>query len=268
MIETDRNERRTARFAKEMYSEDDLLPISALQHLQYCRRRCALVHIEGMWTENAMTAEGRVLHERAHQPGAGNSDGVRTARGLRLCSRELGLFGVADIVEFYRVEMPSRPAPLPEGEGSNAPGCELPNAPGRWRPFPVEYKRGKRKAEQSYFVQLCAQALCLEEMLKTEVPEGALYHGKSRRRQPVAFDAALRARTIELAAKLHELIAAGSVPPPEYGPKCKFCSLRPQCVPKLPRSRSAQAYLEKSVREILGGTGEAIENTSRRDLSD
>jgi CRISPR-associated exonuclease Cas4 len=127
----------------------------------------------------------------------------------------------------------------------------LPNTPGRWQPYPVEYKRGKRKAEQSYFVQLCAQALCLEEMLNTEVPTGALYHGQSRRRQPVTFDAALRNRTIELAAKLHDLIAAGNVPPPEYGPKCKFCSLLPQCVPKLPRSRSARDYVERSVREIL-----------------
>jgi CRISPR-associated exonuclease Cas4 len=141
------------------------------------------------------------------------------------------------------------PSPLPAP--CSPPGCVLPNVAGRWRPYPVEYKRGKRKAEMSYFVQLCAQALCLEEMLKTEVPEGALYHGQSRRRQPVAFDAALRGRTIELAKKLRELIATGSVPPPEYGPKCKFCSLMPQCVPRLPRSRSAKEYVAKSVREIL-----------------
>jgi len=274
------------------FEEDEYVAISALEHLQFCPRQCALIHIERVWTENAMTAEGRLLHERAHKPAADNVDGVRTSRGLRLCSRELGLFGVADVVEFHRLpdEMPSPPAPLPEGEGRNTPsppaplpegegtnvaskgtvpflsthcagtpqksgqspsGAMLPGVAGRWRPFPVEYKRGKRKAEQSYFVQLCAQALCLEEMLKTEVPAGALYHGKSRRRQPVAFDAALRGKTIALAGKLRELIAAGTAPPPEYGPKCKFCSLLPQCVPRLPRSRSAEAYVAKSVREIL-----------------
>ncbi len=128
-----------------MFTEDDLLPISALQHLEFCPRRCVLIHIEGMWTENALTAEGRVLHERVHQTAVDNVEGVRTARGLRLCCRELGLFGVADVVEFHR---------LPDdGPG----GAALPNAPGRWQPFPVEYKRGKRKPEQSYFVQLCAR---------------------------------------------------------------------------------------------------------------
>ncbi len=264
-----------------MFSEDDLLPISALQHLEFCPRRCGLIHIEGLWAENAMTAEGRVLHQRVHQTAVDNAEGVRTARGLRLCSRELGLFGVADVVEFHRLPDEAQGPPLaPEegrGEGGHGhgipcdraappiphpsslishpptlPGCTLPNTPGRWRPFPVEYKRGKRRPEKSYFVQLCAQALCLEEMLKTDVPAGALYHGKSRRRQPVDFDPELRPPTRDLAERLHDLIAAGRPPPPQYGPKCKFCSLMPQCVPKLPPSRSAGDYRAASVREILG----------------
>ncbi len=223
-----------------MFTEDDLLPISALQHLEFCPRRCALIHIEGIWAENAQTAEGRVLHQRVHQTAADNIEGVRTARGLRLCSLELGLFGVADVVEFRRL-------------ADDAPsGATLPNLPGRWQPFPVEYKRGTRKPDKSYFVQLCAQALCLEEMLKTDVPSGALYHGQSRRRQAVAFDPDLCRHTRDLAQRLHELISAGRVPPPQYGPKCKFCSLMPQCVPKLPPSRSAGAYLDACVREILG----------------
>jgi CRISPR-associated exonuclease Cas4 len=248
-----------------MFTEDDLLPISALQHLEFCPRRCALIHIEGMWAENALTAEGRVLHERVHTPSADNTDGVRTARSLRLCSRELGLFGVADVVEFHR--LPENP-PLPLGEGRGEgvvpvaagtvesavlhAGVTLPNAPGRWRPFPVEYKRGKRKPVQSYFVQLCAQALCLEEMLKTDVPAGALYHGQSRRRQPVDFDAQLRSATRDLIKRLHELIASRRTPPPKYEPKCNFCSLMPVCVPKLPPSRSANDYVAASLRDILG----------------
>jgi CRISPR-associated exonuclease Cas4 len=230
------------------FTEDDLLPISALQHLEFCPRRCALVHIEGMWTENALTAEGRLLHQRAHQAASDNIDGVRTARGLRLCSRELGLFGVADVVEFHRLADDDPGAATP----ATTTGATLPNVPGRWLPFPVEYKRGKRKPEKSYFVQLCAQALCLEEMLKTDVPAGALYHGLSRRRQQVAFDPELRRHTRDLTKRLHDLIAAGRPPPPQYGPKCKFCSLMPQCVPKLPPSRSATDYLAASLREILG----------------
>ena len=162
-----------------MFTEDDLLPISALQHLEFCPRRCALIHIEGIWAENAQTAEGRVLHQRVHQTAADNIEGVRTARGLRLCSLELGLFGVADVVEFRRL-------------ADDAPsGATLPNLPGRWQPFPVEYKRGKRKPEKSYFVQLCAQALCLEEMLKTDVPSGAV-----PRPEPAAAGSRLRPRPL------------------------------------------------------------------------
>jgi len=164
---------------------------------------------------------------------------VRVARQLRLCSRELGLFGVADVVEF---------SPLAE---PGLAGVELPGAPGRWQAFPVEYKRGRRRPEMSYLVQLCAQALCLEEMLATAVPAGALYHGKSRRRQAVAFDDALRGRTRQRAAELHVLGAAGRVPPPQPGPKCRYCSLAPVCVPKLPPGRSVREYLARSVEAIL-----------------
>ena len=224
-----------------MYPDDDLLPISALQHLEFCPRRCALVHVEGLWTENALTAEGRVLHQRVHEAPAETAGGVRVARGLRLCSRELGLFGVADVVEFYPVD-----------DGTPG-GIALSGQTGRWRPFPVEYKRGRRKAEISYLVQLCAQALCLEEMLDVAIPAGALYHGKSRRRQQVSFDAALRQRTQTRARELHELIATGKTPPPPHGPKCKSCSLAEKCLPKLSPSRSARQYLTRAIEDLLTG---------------
>jgi len=221
-----------------MFTEDDLLPISALQHLEYCPRRCALIHIEGLWAENAVTADGRVLHQRAHTAPSEKSNGIRIARGLRLASLNLGLFGVADVVEFHPVETDD--------------GATLSNCAGRWRPYPVEYKRGRRKPEISYFVQLCAQALCLEEMLNTVVPAGALYHGTTRRRQPVEFDKPLRKRTQLRVIELHELIDFGRPPPPVPGPKCKYCSLAEKCVPKLLRSRSARNYVTLSIASILG----------------
>ena len=225
-----------------MYDEDDLLPISALQHLEFCPRRCALIHIEGAWAENVQTAEGRALHERVHEAPSETVAGVRVARGLRLCSRDLGLFGVADVVEFH-------PA-----EDQDERAVALPGSQGRWIAFPVEYKRGRRKSEMSYFVQLCAQALCLEEMLGGHIPAGALYHGESRRRQVVQLDAALRTRTRNRAHELHRLIEAGTTPEPFPSPKCRFCSLAGKCMPKLPPSRSARDYVARTVESILGET--------------
>lgn len=222
-----------------MYAEDDLLPISALAHLQFCPRRCALVHLEGIWAENAQTAEGRVLHQRVHET-SGEMDGpVRVARGLRLASRTWGLYGVADVVEFRPVS------------DSEPGGAVLPGRTGRWQPFPVEYKRGRRKPELSYFVQLCAQGLCLEEALGVSVPGGALYHGQSRRRQDVAFDSSLRERTQALAGELHRLLAGRVLPGAEPGAKCRYCSLADRCMPKLVASRSARHYLASTIQDLL-----------------
>jgi len=223
-----------------MYTEDDLLPISALQHLEFCPRRCALIHIEGAWTENVQTAEGRALHEKVHQAPSENVNGVRVARGLRLCSRTLGLFGMADVVEFQPTE------------SRDERTVTLPGSQQRWIAFPVEYKRGRRKSEMSYLVQLCAQALCLEEMLGGLVPVGALYHGQSRRRQIVQFDTTLRTRTWNRAHELHRLIESGTTPEPVHGPKCKFCSLAGKCMPKLSPSRSARDYVARTIESILG----------------
>ena len=227
-----------------MYSEDDLLPISALQHLEFCPRRCALVHVEGIWADNVQTAEGRALHDRVHQSPSENAGGIRIARRLRLCSQRLGLFGVADVVEFH---------PAKSGDQRS---FALPNLEGRWTAFPVEYKRGRKKPEKSYMVQLCAQALCLEEMLGTHVPAGALYHGKSRRRQVVQLNDALRSRTEHLAGELRRLIESASVPPPVHGPKCKYCSLFAKCMPKLSPSRSARVYVAREIAAQVGGNAD------------
>ena len=130
-----------------MFTEDNLLPISALQHLLFCERQCALIHLERAWQENRLTAEGRIMHERVHEGGDETRRDVRIVRGLRLRSLALGLVGIADVVEFHRA----------------ADGVAVPESAGTWRPFPVEYKRGRPKSEPWDAVQLCAQALCLEE---------------------------------------------------------------------------------------------------------
>ncbi len=200
-----------------MFSEDDLLPLSGLQHLVFCERQWGLIHIERVWEENRLTAEGRVLHERAHDAGSESRPGVRTSRGLRLRSLRLGLLGQADVVEFHR----------------SAEGVALPGAQGLWRPFPVEYKRGRPKRDACDEVQLCAQALCLEEMFAAEIQAGALYYGERRRRTEVAFTTQLRARTEALAQRMHQLYRAGATPSASYQPKCDGCSLMSRCLPRL-----------------------------------
>jgi CRISPR-associated exonuclease Cas4 len=217
------------------FPEDDLLPLSALQHLLYCERQAMLIHVERVWADNPFTVEGKRLHERVDS-GTGETRGdVRIARGLPLRSLRLGLSGKADAVELHR---------LPDGE----PGSRVPGAPGVWRPFPVEYKRGRPKRHRADEVQICAQALCLEEMLGGAVPAGALFYGQTRRRLDVAFDSELRRQTEEAAARLHELFAARITPPPVREPKCDQCSLLDLCLPAAP-AVSAQRYLDRLLRQ-------------------
>jgi CRISPR-associated exonuclease Cas4 len=218
-----------------VFDEDDLRPLSALQHLVFCERQCALIHIEQIWVENRLTAEGRLLHERADEPGSGRRGDLRTARSLALRSLRLGLVGRADVVEFHR-----EAGDLQDGSA----GIRLPGVGGRWRPYPVEYKRGKPKAHHADEVQLCAQALCLEEMLSVTIPEGGLYYGRNRRRQRVALDAELRALTEDTVRRLHELLAGGRTPAAVRAPKCRRCSLLEVCLPSAP-SASARAYLDE-----------------------
>ena len=214
------------------FSEDDLLPLSGLQHLMFCERQWGLIHIEQIWEENRLTAEGRVMHERTHQPGADNRPSLRTSRGLRLHSLRLGLVGQADVVEFHK----------------SAAGVSLPEADGFWRPFPVEYKRGKAKSNSCDEVQLCAQALCLEEMFGAEIKSGALYYGLPRRRKEVVINASLRARTEALAFRMHELHRDGKTPTARYEPKCDNCSLIAQCMPRLLAKPPAVArYLARAL---------------------
>lgn len=167
--------------------EDDLIPLSALQHYLFCPRQCALIHIERLWAENRQTAEGRILHERADQPLVEQRHGVRTVTAMPLSAPEQGIAGIADLVEFHA-----------NGTGET--------------PYPVEYKRGRPKSHRADQVQLCAQALCLEAMFSRPVPEGALFYGATRRRQVVPFDTELRRLAQDTIRAVRDMLAAGLTP--------------------------------------------------------
>jgi len=231
-----------------MYDEGDLLPISALQHLAFCERQWALIHLERLWAENPLTVEGHHLRDRTHQPDTESRGDLRIARGLRLRSLRLGLSGIADVVEFQRMvgngpechserseescSDPQTQARFLAALGMTKAGVSLPGVRGLWQPFPVEYKRGRPKPGPYDEIQLCAQALCLEEMLGVAIPAGALYYGRPHQRQEVALNAELREQTEKLAARLHELFEAGQTPPARYEKKCESCSLLTLCMPK------------------------------------
>ena len=209
-----------------MYSEDDLIMISALQHYAFCPRQCALIHIEQAWSENRLTAEGRIMHEKVHDGNDESRGAVRITRGIALRSLRLGLIGVADVVEFHHV--------------SN----------GAWQPFPVEYKRGKPKADRCDAIQLCAQAMCLEEMLSVPVPTGALFYGRTRHRFDMDFDENLRRETEETANAVRQLIVSGVTPPPVYSKKCDNCSIIGECMPKKTgKHSSVRRYIMRMTAE-------------------
>lgn len=216
---------------------DDPIPLSALQHAVYCLRQAALIHIERLWEENRFTAEGRVLHEVAHEPKLRREKGLRRVTALPLASKRLNLSGVADLVEFRAG---------PDGETA----------------YPVEYKRGKAKLHRADEVQLCAQALCLEEMTARAVPEGALFYAETKRRLAVPFDADLRRLTEATALQLRELFAAGRTPPAVWRPeRCRACSLIELCRPKA-SGKSALAFRARGIAAALdegaaGADGEA-----------
>jgi CRISPR-associated exonuclease Cas4 len=203
----------------------DLIALSALQHYLYCPRQCALIHIEQAWAENTATAEGRVAHERVHAVESEVRRGVRTVTGMPLRSDRLGVTGMADVVELHRA------------------------ADGVWRPFPVEHKRGRPKAHRADEVQLCAQAMALEEMFSVEIATGALFYGQPRRRTAVTFDPTLRALTQEVAASTRALITGGRTPRMGYEKKrCDGCSLIEICRPQTTGAqRSAAAWFEAQI---------------------
>lgn len=211
--------------------EEEYLPLSALQHMAFCPRQCALIHLEGVWSENRCTSEGRLFHERAHEGGREWREGVLIVRGLRLVSRRLGFSGVADVVEFH-------PHPA---------GCTVPGLEGHWQPIPVEYKVGKPKKHDADRVQLCGQVFCLEDMFGSPIPHAWFYYGKPRRRLDVEIDAALRERTAGLIHAVRTMLESGMTPSPCFEAKCEMCSLRDACLPEA--TRSVRRYIQRNVRE-------------------
>ncbi len=217
--------------------EDDLLPLSGIQHFAFCPRQWALIHLECQWKENVRTAEGRFLHERADDPFLGEKRGDRVVlRSVRLTSLVLGLRGVADVVEFTACVDPARGIPLPRRKGL-------------WAPTPVEYKVGAPKSDERDTVQLCAQAMCLEEMHGIAIPSGDMYYGKTRHRLSVAFDAALREKVVTLCQRMREVFQSGVTPPP-LSRGCKLCSMMDLCVPEIAGRGPVERYYVEYMKDV------------------
>ena len=217
-----------------MYEEADYLQLSGLQHFVFCRRQWALIHIENLWAENYRTADGTVMHENVHNTAYRESRGERKiARGMYVHSARLGISGQCDAVEFLR----------------SADGVPIAGWEGRWQPYPVEYKRGRPQAIDADRLQLCAQAICLEEMLCCDIPEGALYYGETRRREAVDFTEELRETVRACLTEMHELYRKGYPPQPKRTKSCGACSLQELCLPALPACGSVADYLRKSMED-------------------
>ena len=216
-----------------MYSEEEYLMLSGIQHFAFCRRQWAIIHIEQQWAENYRTTAGELMHRKAHDEGAFEKRGnLLVVRGLRISSHELGFSGQCDVVEFRQEEK----------------GVELFGYEGKWNPVPVEYKHGAPKENNADELQLCAQAICLEEMFQTDITEGYLFYGENRRRSNVEFIDSLRQEVKKLAGEMHELFVRGHTPNVKTTKKCKACSLEELCVPKLQKVMSVREYIQQNMR--------------------
>lgn len=217
-----------------MYHEDDYLMLSGLQHFAYCRRQWALIHIEQQWAENERTVDGQLFHKVAHNSEKTEKRGdLLITRGLMIKSSRLGLTGICDVVEFHRAE----------------DGISLFSYEGLWKPYPVEYKKGLPKTNDADELQLCAQAMCLEEMLVCHIPSGSLFYGENRRRKTVEFTKQLRTRVYDMAVEMHDLWNKGYTPRVKPQKGCNACSLKEICTPKLSKVKAVSAYIESKLTE-------------------
>lgn len=214
-----------------IYEEDDYLLLSGVQHYAFCPRQWALIHIEEQWNENYLTAGGRIMHNKAHDGEEIEKRGdLIICRGLKVCSAVLGISGQCDVVEFHQ----------------SASGVSLKDYEGLWLPYPVEYKRGKAKLDDCDRLQLCAQAVCLEEMLCVEIESGALFYGEPRRREKVVFTQEIRTKLRDTVMEMHSLFKRQYTPKAIKRKCCQSCSIKDYCLPRLGESNkiSVSEYLE------------------------
>ncbi len=217
------------------YREEEWLQLSGIQHFSFCRRQWALIHIEKQWRDDLRTTEGQLMHSKAHDEGDHERRGDRLiVRGSSIHSAKLGISGQCDVVEFHR----------------DSSGVPLTGVDGCWLPYPVEYKHGQPKENPADRLQLCAQALCLEEMLCCHITEGALFYGQTRRRETVEFTGELRRKVQDTLEEMHLLYQRGYTPKVKPTRSCNACSLKDLCLPKLLRARSVQEYLVSAVEEL------------------
>ena len=217
------------------YNEDDFLLLSGIQHFVFCKRQWALIHIEQQWQENLRTIEGEILHEKTHDNTIKEKRGdLIVSRGMGIFSRSLGITGACDVVELHRA----------------SDGVKIFGRDGTYKPVPVEYKRGKPKEEESDVLQLCAQALCLEEMLLCEIPEAFLFYGETKRRLKIVLDDDLRGRVKTIFKEMHDLYDRRHTPKVKISKACKACSLTEICMPKLCKNPSVMGYIKKNLLEV------------------
>lgn len=208
--------------------------ISGIQHFKFCRRQWALIHVEQQWAENAHTVVGELMHRKVHDPYLTEKrKDVIIARALPVVSREMGVSGECDAVEFYRAE-----------DGINLHGHR-----GLFKIYPVEYKKGRPKLTEEDELQLTAQAMCLEEMFSTEIPEGALFYGETRRREKIEFTQVLRKEVRDMFLEMHQYYDRKYTPKVKYTKACNSCSLKDLCLPRIGRTVSVKAYMDERLRE-------------------
>lgn len=220
-----------------MYTDDDMLILSGIQHFRFCPRQWALMEIDRQWADNRLTIEGQQLHERVDDPFYRQKCGDAIClRAVHVASRALGLYGVADVIELHRAD------------ADDPDTIAHPKYPGRWRPVPVEYKHGRPKRGEEDKVQLAAQAMALEEMHGISITRGAFFYGETRRRVDVDIDDRLRQITRQCAGQMHEMLREAAVPEAEYRKRCDKCSLLQRCLPQAPGRQQVEEYLEKNLR--------------------
>ena len=216
------------------YTEDDYLMISGIQHFKFCRRQWALIHIEQQWAENEHTAVGKLMHEKVHDPYLREKrKGVIIARALPISSRELGISGECDVVEFHKCEE----------------GVTLYGHRGLYSIYPVEYEKGKSKPTDEDRLQLAAQVLCLEEMFFTQISKGAIFYGETRRREEVEITNNLRKNVKNMFQEMHQYYERRYTPKAKHNKSCHACSLKEICLPKLGKTKTVKAYIDQMLKE-------------------